>query len=136
MFELWQGRLGTLQALAALSLARIVVRWTPFYRWRDGLGWNSDEMLSPSSQAEARRIATLVERAATRSNDTSKCLPRAGAVRGVLRRKHIPHTLVVAARPERLRGGPDALHAWIEVGGAKIIGDLPGPWIETLRLGA
>jgi len=29
-----------------------------------------------------------------------------------------------------------ALHAWVEVKGGTILGDLPGPWIETLRLGA
>jgi len=34
-----------------------------------------------------------------------------------------------------MRGTADDLHAWVEVAGKTILGDLPGPWVETLRLG-
>ena len=43
--------------------------------------------------------------------------------------------MVFAVRPEAMRDFPDPLHAWVEIDGAKLIGDLPGPWVETLRLG-
>jgi hypothetical protein len=66
----------------------------------------------------------------------TKCLPRAVALSWILRRRQIQHTLVFAVRPAGLRGSKDDLHAWVEVQGAKLIGDLPGPWLETLRLGA
>ena len=64
------------------------------------------------------------------------CLPRAMALSWMLRRRHIAHALVFAARPAERRDDEHALHAWVEVDGTKVIGDEPGPWIETLRLGA
>jgi len=66
----------------------------------------------------------------------TKCLPRAMALSWLLRRKRVVHTVVFAVRPADLRNSPDALHVWLEAGGDKVIGDLPGPWLETLRLGA
>lgn len=84
---------------------------------------------------EANRIARQVEWAAERLPFTSKCLPRAIALSWVLRRKRIGHAVVIAARPEHMRQAGDVLHAWVEVSGAKILGELPGPWVETLRRG-
>jgi hypothetical protein len=43
---------------------------------------------------------------------------------------------VIAVRAPEARGSDDDLHAWVEVAGETIIGDLPGPWVETLRLGS
>jgi hypothetical protein len=57
------------------------------------------------------------------------------ALSSVLRRNRIDHAIVIAVRPSALRQSPDALHAWVEVGGERILGDLPGPWIEIARLG-
>jgi aryl-alcohol dehydrogenase-like predicted oxidoreductase len=81
------------------------------------------------------RSAGHVEWAAVRLPFSTKCLPQAMALSWMLRRKGISHQLVLAARPAHLRDSADALHAWVEVDGTKIVGDLPGPWIETLRLG-
>lgn len=53
----------------------------------------------------------------------------------MLRRDGIAHAMVFAARPAKSRRSEDTLHAWVEVEGARIIGDLPGEWIETARLG-
>lgn len=58
------------------------------------------------------------------------------ALSWILRRKRIAHTVVFAVRPAGLRDSADALHAWVEVHGETILGELPGPWLETLRLGA
>jgi hypothetical protein len=52
-----------------------------------------------------------------------------------LRFRKIGHFVVFAVRPPGLRGTDDQLHAWVEIEGEKILGDLPGPWVETLRLG-
>ena len=53
----------------------------------------------------------------------------------MLRGRKLGHTVIIAVRPRQLRRTPDALHAWVEVGGEKILGELPGPWVEILRLG-
>lgn len=81
-------------------------------------------------------MAGDVEWAAGRLPLPTKCLPRAMALSWMLRRRRIGHAVVIAVRPSQLRQSPDALHAWVEVEGEKILGDLPGPWIETARLGS
>jgi len=53
----------------------------------------------------------------------------------MLRARKIDHSIVFAVRPEAERGSADPLHAWVEVAGETVIGDVPGPWVETLRLG-
>jgi len=93
-------------------------------------------MASNGSLDVARRLAADVEWAAKRMPGTVKCLPQAMALSWMLRRRGIVHAAIIAVRPNSLRGSPDDLHAWIEVGGQRVIGDLPGPWVETLRLGA
>lgn len=64
----------------------------------------------------------------------SKCLPRAIALSRMLRRRGIAHRLVIAARPAGARNGADDLHAWIEMGGTIVLGELPGNWIQVLGL--
>ena len=129
----WQPKLRTAAAMARLCAARLLVAWVPFDRWRDtlGLGGGNGE---PSTTAAAK-LAGDVEWAATRWPLENKCLPRAIALSWMLRRRRIAHAVVIAVRPDQLRQSPDALHAWVEVGGEKVLGDLPGPWIEVARLG-
>lgn len=117
--------------MALLSWAQLIVRWLPFNRWRGSLGLSEDE---GGSRAEARLLAAAVQRAAARLPFTTKCLPRAMALSWMLRREGIAHAVVIAVRPERFRGSNDDLHAWVEMGGTKLIGDLPGPWLESARL--
>jgi hypothetical protein len=119
-------------AMAMLCWARLVVAWAPFERWRDSLGDASGQ----PNPAEARRLGSCVERAAERLPFATKCLPRAMALSWILRRRRIGHAVVFAVRPVHLRDSADTLHAWVEIDGAKLLGDLPGPWVETLRLGA
>lgn len=85
--------------------------------------------------AESRRLAAHVDGAARRAPFQTKCLPRAMALSWMLRARKIDHAVVFAVRPEAERGSADQLHAWVEVAGETVIGDLPGPWVETLRLG-
>jgi hypothetical protein len=81
-------------------------------------------------------LAAHVEWAARLLPFSTKCLPRAMALSWMLRSRRIDHFVVFAVRPPKLRESGDALHAWVEIGGERIIGDLPGPWLETLRLGS
>ncbi|HEX6741182.1 MAG TPA: lasso peptide biosynthesis B2 protein [Sphingomicrobium sp.] len=128
--EQWRGRLHTAQAMALLCWARLLVAFVPFDRWRGSLG--SD---GPARLADAQHEAKLVEWAATRLPFTTRCLPRAMALSWMLNRQRLGHTVVIAVRAPDTRGSDDDLHAWVEVAGETIIGDLPGPWVETLRLG-
>lgn len=129
----WQPKLRTAAAMARLCMARLLVGWVPFDRWRGTLGLGGDN--AEPAMTAARELAADVEWAATRWPLECKCLPRAMALSWLLRRKRIAHAVVIAVRPDQLRQSPDALHAWVEVDGEKVIGDLPGPWIETARLG-
>ena len=129
--DLWARRLRTLRAATALCLARLTVACVPFDRWRNSLG----AATGAKSEGEARRLAADVEWAAKRLPFETKCLPRAMALSWMLRRRHIAHAMVFAVRPAEMRHAADALHAWVEVDGATVLGNLPGPWIETLRVG-
>ena len=120
-----------MRAAAALVVARLKIALVPFRMWRHTLGRAG----GISNDAQAKLWANHVEWAAHRLPLTMKCLPKAMALSALLRRQDISHAVVFAVRGAELRSGDDYLHAWVESGGARIIGDLPGPWIETLRLG-
>jgi aryl-alcohol dehydrogenase-like predicted oxidoreductase len=121
--------------MARLCWAQALVGWVPFERWRGTLGFQPEAEPSRRSLEVARGLAADVEWAARRLPHEVKCLPKSMALSWMLRRRQVAHAVVIAVRPDQLRQSPDALHAWVEVRGARVIGDLPGPWIETLRLG-
>jgi hypothetical protein len=130
------GRLGTLRAMAALCWARLFIAFVPFRWWRgpSGSTRQANSAVRPSEALrEGKRLARQVDRAAEKLPIKTSCLTRAMSLGWILRRKRIAHALVFAVRPLEMRGSADALHAWIEVGGKRVIGDLPGPWIETWR---
>lgn len=132
----WQSRLRTAVAMAALCWARFVVGAMPFNWWRNTLGGTGRTQPADQDTARARRFAAHVDWAAKKLPIAMKCLPRAVALSWILRSNGIAHSVVFAVRPARQRGSDDQLHAWVEIGGETIIGDLPGPWVETLRLGS
>ncbi|HYC95813.1 MAG TPA: lasso peptide biosynthesis B2 protein [Sphingomicrobium sp.] len=132
----WRSRLRTAEAMIALSQARLTVATTPFDRWRGTLGKPTDQPKSDRLIGEGRRLAAHVEWAAKFLPFRTKCLQHAMALSWMLRRHHIGHAVVFAVRPAHLRGDGDSLHAWVEMSGQRIIGDLPGPWTETLRIGS
>ncbi|HOB13270.1 MAG TPA: lasso peptide biosynthesis B2 protein [Novosphingobium sp.] len=125
--ETWRLRLRTAEALADLAMARAAIALAPFRRWDGWLGLAGPGP-EPDAVREAHRLARHVDRAAQRLPFEIKCLPRAMALSRMLRRRGVPHRLVLAVRPADLRGGNDDLHAWIEVEKTIVIGDLPGPW--------
>jgi len=119
--------------MTMLLLARIVVAGVPFRLWRDRLG-AADAGDQSAGSRTAHQLAADVEWAASRLPLGTKCLPRAMALSWMLRKRRVPHAVVFAVRPSSSRTDKDGLHAWVEVRGTRLIGDLPGPWIETLRL--
>ena len=131
----WQPKLRTAAAMARLCWARLLIAWIPFKYWRHTLGLSAERGDQPDCAGTARRFAADVEWAAKRLPLSTKCLPRAMTLSWMLRRLNLGHTVVIAIRTPGLRQLPDALHAWVEVEGEMVLGDLPGPWIETMRLG-
>lgn len=124
----------TLRAMALLCRARLLVALAPLARWRGSLG-HAGGAGGEDALREAARLARHVERAAARLPFATKCLPRAMALSWLLRGEGIAHVLVIAARPRAGRAEENSLHAWVECGGRIILGDLPGPWLDVLRIG-
>jgi hypothetical protein len=131
----WRSRLRTATAMAAICWARLVVATLPFSRWRKTLGGTAKNGSANIASGEARRLAAHVDWAARLLPFPTKCLPRAMALSWILRSKHIGHCVVFAVRPPEQRSADDQLHAWVEIAGERILGDLPGTWVETLRMG-
>lgn len=130
--DTWHLRSRTLEAIAWLFAARLAVGFVRIERWRGHLGLAG--IPHKTDIAEAKRLARHVDRAAGRLPFQSKCLPRAVALSRMLRRRGIAHRLVIAARPANARNGSDDLHAWVELAGVIVLGNLPGNWISVLGL--
>lgn len=148
----WRNRARTAEAVAGLCMARLLIAWVPFRRWRDslgrtvrsdpgigsGIGSGIGPGLHPVAGGPeltlARDLAGRVERAAWRLPFETRCLPRAMALVWMLQRRRISYTAKIAVRPKSRRGGLDDLHAWVERDGIVLIGALPGPWIVTIAL--
>lgn len=120
--------------MAALCWARLLVAVVPFRWWRRTLGGIASSG-SSGAAFEARRLAAHVDWAARLLPIQFKCLPRAMALSWMLRSRQIQHAMIFAVRPPEFRNAADQLHAWIERDGEILIGELAGPWMETLRLG-
>lgn len=119
--------------MTELTRARLTVAFAPFKWWQKKLGGSGNA--SKMDLFEAKCLAAHVEWGARLLPFPTKCLPRAMALSWMLRRRNLPHTVVFAVRPASRRGSDDDLHAWVDVDGERVIGDLPGEWVETLRLG-
>lgn len=129
-------RLPIIMAALLLCRARFLVAAVKFGTWRKSLGTpEADREQSRPDKEEAKRQAARIERAAQLLPFHIKCLPRAMALSWVLRDRMIRHSVVFAVRPAQFRGSLDDLHAWVEVEGEKVLGDLPGTWAELHRIG-
>ena len=127
----------TVQAMALLCLARLLVAHVPLRMWRQSLGQDCPKQSAPPDPKgiePAKRLAGHVERAASRLPFETKCLPRAMALAWMLRIRGFSYAFKLASRPLLTRSGRDDLHAWVEAGGIAILGRIPGPWIIVLSL--
>lgn len=111
--------------MALLLLARGLIALVPIGHWRARLG----QAGSATNLQRSMQLAAQVERAAWRLPLPTRCLPRAMALSWLLRRQRIGHQVILALRPQGQRETGDALHAWVEVEGKIVLGELPGPWI-------
>ena len=132
--------------MVLLCVARLAVQLLPFRYWRATLGRLAPENSGPAvgelagqAAGAARRLAVHVERGAARLPFATKCLPRAMALCWLLRAANVGYVFKIAARPAAARqavrlAGQHNLHAWVDVGGATVIGAMPGPWLVVLIL--
>lgn len=130
--ETWRLRARTAEAMVLLVAARLAIQLVKLERWRGQLGLAGNP--ADADVAEARRLARHVDRAAGRLPLETRCLPRAITLSRMLCRRKISHRLVIAARRAEARSGADDLHAWVELGEAIVLGDLPGEWLPLLIL--
>lgn len=112
--------------MAALAVARLLVRWAPFSLWRRALGQLVEQTAVHAGPAGgdlalARFLSRRVERATQRLPGISKCLPQAMALQWLMHRARIPSRLVIALHRHD-RAGEHRFHAWIELGGDMLIG--------------
>ena len=129
------------EAAALLILARLLVSFVRFGRWRGTLGDLTPtalpDGLSPEPQMPGqhdRYLSRVVVRAATRLPFACRCLPRAMALQWMLMRRARHPTLVIGILPGPRRGSLDDLHAWVELGGEVLIGESVEPYAILARL--
>lgn len=133
----WAARMVTIEAMAALVLARLLIARVRFGRWRGWLGEvDAAEPKGAVARPLDRYLARAVERAAGRLPFETRCLPRAMALHWLRMRRGRAGTLVIGVLPGARRGGLDDLHAWVECGGEVLIGALDAPHGIVLRLGS
>ncbi|WP_114521273.1 lasso peptide biosynthesis B2 protein [Altererythrobacter sp. ZODW24] len=130
--------LRVLEAAALMVLARLLIRFAPFGRWRGWLGQPvtagpSPAGLKDSLPAESAQIISAVARAALRLPG-SRCLPQAISAHKMARRRGINTQLVVGALPGNKRGTLDDLHAWVELDEQIIWGDSGGIHTPLFKL--
>jgi hypothetical protein len=135
----WAARAETVEAMAQLVHARLLVGLVPFGRWRNRFGVPvAQPTFAAPVPGRARRLARVIERGAMRLPLHTKCLPRAMALHAMLGSRGIAAQLVIAVLPRRLRSGErgriDELHAWVELGGEILIGASDEPYQALLRL--
>jgi hypothetical protein len=113
----WSDRALLLEALAWLSLAKLLIHGIPFRWLAPRLGrvmTTSPESVSEPERALARRVGWAVEAVARHSPIGFVCFPQAVAAKWMLRCRGLPSTLYLGVRlpaKDRL-----AAHAWLRVG--------------------
>ncbi|MFM5932244.1 MAG: lasso peptide biosynthesis B2 protein [Novosphingobium sp.] len=131
----FRSRLETLEAMAFLVAARILIGCIRFARWRHLLGAVSTGRITTSPAWIDRYLARVVDRAASHLPFECLCLPRAMALHWMLHRRGRGSELIFAALPDSHRGNSDDLHAWVERGGEMLIGQTAQPHQTVVRFG-
>ena len=128
----WQGRKATLEAMAWLILARLLIARVAFGRWRRWLGSPVAPLadfprLHLDANLAPRRLARAVERAAGRLPGDTRCLAQAMALHWMLRLRAMGGVLHIGVLPGSERGSLDDLHAWVTRSGEVLIGATDQP---------
>lgn len=136
-------RLRTMEAMALLALARLLIRFVPFARWSRWLGESGPVSTGPATETPAdpgaapppatvRACVAAVRRASWRL-PASLCLPQAMALQWMLARRGTYSAVIIGFLPFGARNSPDALHAWVELDGVTILGDSGGAHASLLQ---
>lgn len=123
----WRARGATVEAVAWLVIARLLVANVPFGRWRPWLGYpvasqTGDPALRLDANLAQRRLARAVARATGYLPGESRCLAQAMALHWMLRRRALGGVLHIGILPGAARGTLDDLHAWVTRSGEVLIG--------------
>jgi len=130
----WKARFLTVEAMSWLLVAWLLIHGSRFGRWRQHLG-RVQTQAGNDDEPDRRHhyLANVVSRGAMRMGMPQKCLPRAMALHWMLRRRRVRATLVIGMLGRHERGTLDDLHAWVEMSGETIIGDVGQPYSVIAR---
>ena len=124
------------EAMLRLTLARALVTAIPLRRWRGLLGpVGGSQSIAVAPCPAASVLAHAVVRGAAQLPFETKCLPRAMALHGMLRRRRLPSLLVIGVLDPSRRGTIEDLHAWVECSGEVVIGALDQSFHPLVRFG-
>lgn len=113
-------RLRMVEAAVALALAHVAVFWLPPWALSRLLAVRSGAAdHRPAHLPAARQAAVAVRRACRRLPWENRCLSRAAALRLMLLRRGIPHSVRFGVRRQ---DGLFQAHAWLSVGPHTLIG--------------
>jgi hypothetical protein len=123
----WPARAATVEAMAWLILARVLVARVSFGRWRRWLGapvaaQASDPRLQLDANLAQRRLARAVVRASGHLPGQSRCLAQAMALHWMLRRRRLGGVLHIGILHGEARGTLNDLHAWVTRLGEVLVG--------------
>lgn len=137
----WRIHALLVEAATWLIIAKLLVAFVRFGRWRGWLG-----RLVPAGEPGRARtdrqapgqhdryLSRVVDRAASRLPFECLCLPQAMALQWMLARRGRRPTLLIGALPGHKRGKIDSLHAWVELGGEVLIGGSSETYAILARL--
>ena len=123
----WPARAASVEAMAWLVLARLLVAQVTFGRWRRWLGapvaaQAGDPRLRLDDNLAQRRLARAVVRASGHLPGQSRCLAQAMALHWMLRRRALGGVIHIGVLPGSNRGTLDDLHAWVTRLGEVLVG--------------
>lgn len=116
-------QLATLEAMALLLYARLLIAKVPPRRWRSRFGVVSakpDTPAPPSQVATIRRMRLAIARALRNVPGAPNCLPQALAGRWMLQRRGIASSLFLGT--QRDEQGAAHFHAWLKAGDEWVTG--------------
>jgi Transglutaminase-like superfamily len=113
------------EAMLSLIVAKFLIDYVRFGRWRNSLGAVDNVTQCATNIASIYPVIRAVRRATERLRSEYVCLPRAMAVQWMLRRRGTPSTLVLGLARDMNAGALIGVHAWVEVSGTIVIGAMP-----------